>query len=150
MQLNTRHFGMIDIDERDIIRFPEGVPGFEDVKSYVLIGSGEEDSPFQWLQGVDNTDLAFVVINPKIFKPDYIVDVDDDKVAVLDIKDTEKVLVYAIVVVPEDISKITANLRAPVLINTENNTGKQVIMDNSSYQVKHYILEELRKIGGQK
>ena len=150
MQLNTKCFGEIEIDEKGIITFPEGIPGFEDVKKFVMLGSTEENSPFQWLQSVDNTDLAFVVIDPKHFKPDYVVDVNDADIAVLDIHNVDKVLVLTVVVIPEDITKMTTNLRAPVLINTENNRGKQVIQENGEYQIRHFIMEELRKIGGKK
>lgn len=145
MQLNTRHFGEIEIDESNIIDFPEGIPGFEDVKKFVLLGESEEESLFRWLQGVDNPDLAFVVINPYSFKPDYDVEVDDSQVEVLDIKDTQKVLVYNVVVIPEDIKKISANMKYPVLINTENKKGKQVPLEKDEYEIRHYILEELHR-----
>ncbi len=148
MLLNTRHFGQMEIEEKGIIEFPEGIPGFENAKKFALLASTEEGSPFQWLQGVDNTELAFVVIDPKVFKPDYSVDVDDDEVEILKIKDVEKVIVLTIIVVPEDITKMTANLKAPVLINTENNRGKQVILDKGDYELKHYVLQELRQKGG--
>jgi flagellar assembly factor FliW len=146
MELNTKHFGFIEIDEKNIIDFPEGIPGFENVKKFVLLSN--EDSPFQWLQGVDNPHLAFVVIDPRLCKEDYVVDVEDAEVEILDIRDSSKVLVYSIVVVPEDISKMTANLKAPVLINTENNKGKQVILNNEDYPIKYYILQQLQKTGG--
>jgi len=150
MQLDTRHFGLIDIDEKGIIEFPEGLPGFEDVKKYVLLGSTDEDMIFRWLQSVDSPELAFVVIDPRLLVSNYEVDVDDSEVEILSIKDTEKVALYSIVVVPDDIAKMTANLKAPLIINTENMKGKQVILDKSDYQIKHFIMEELQKIGGKK
>lgn len=148
MQLETRHFGAIEIDENDIIDFSEGIPGFEDVKKFVIISSDEEGSPFKWLQSVDMPSLAFVIINPKVFKADYVVDVTDNEVGDLSIDDPNNVLIYSIVVVPEDISKMTANLKAPVLINTENNRGKQVIMEKGDYPIKYFFMEELQKVGG--
>lgn len=143
MQLNTRHFGIIEIDETRIIDFPDGIPGFEDTKKYALISSEREDNPFQWLQGVDNPDLALALIDPRLFKPDYIVDVPDEEVAVLEITDVERVLVYTVVVVPEQLENITANLKAPILINAENHKGKQVIVDNSDYPIRCYFMSEL-------
>ena len=150
MQVNTRHFGLIEIDEKGIIDFSEGVPGFRDARKFVLLGKIEDDAPFQWLQSVDNPDIAFVVINPFMFKPDYDIDIDDGEVENLDIKDISKVLVYSIVVIPEDVTKMTANLKAPVLINTENNRGKQVTLEKGNYEIRHYIMDELRKVRGQK
>jgi flagellar assembly factor FliW len=150
MKLNTKHFGIIEIDENAIIDFPEGLPAFEDVKRFILLGNSDQDSAFQWLQGVDNAGLAFVVIDPKHIKPDYIVDIDDSEVDILAISDVSKVLVYSIVVIPGDISKMTANLKAPVLINTENRRGKQVVMESGNYSIRHYVVDELQKIGGQR
>ena len=148
MQIDTRHFGLIEINEETILDFPEGIPGFEDVNQFVLLGQEEDDSPFLWLQGVDNTDLAFAVIDPRVIKLDYVVDVEDAEVEILGIRDTEKVLMYAIVVVPEDISQMTANLKAPILINADNNKGKQVVMVHEDYPIKYRIFEERQKLGG--
>lgn len=150
MQLDTKHFGAIEVEESGIINFPEGIPGFEDIKRFVLLGNEEKNSPFQWLQGVDNPTLAFVIIEPKVFKPEYEVDVHHGDVDLLGITDANEVLVYCIVVVPEDTTRISANLKAPILINTVNNKAKQVILENNDYKTKHYILEELQKNGGKK
>ncbi|NLC45124.1 MAG: flagellar assembly protein FliW [Clostridiales bacterium] len=147
MYLKTKHFGTIEIDEKEIIFFPEGVPGFEDVKKFVIISDPDDVSHFKWLQGVDNTDLAFVIINPKVIKPDYVVDIEDDEVEVLDIQDVNQVLVYCIVVVPEDISKIRANLKAPVIINKANMRGKQVVMEKDDYPMRYYFYERFKVKG---
>jgi len=148
MQLVTKHFGTIEIEDKGIIDFPEGLPGFEDVKKFILLSSQEEGALFQWLQSVDKPDLAFVVINPMAFKPDYDIDIPDDEVAILEINDLSKVLVFTIVVVPEDITKMTANLMAPIIINTVTNKAKQVVVEKSGYKTRHYILDELRRNGG--
>lgn len=148
MKLKTKHFGVLDIDEKGIIDFPEGIPGFENTKKFVLLGSEDTESPFRWLQGVDNENLALVVIDPKTFKADYIIDVEDDEVAILEIEDPSKVIVLTIVAIPDDISKMTVNLKAPVLINTQKNRGKQIVLENSDYQIRHYVLEEMKKMGG--
>jgi len=148
VQLKTRHFGTIEVDEKDIIDFPEGILGFEYIKRFVILGKNEEGNPFHWLQGVDDPDIALVIIDPRTFKPDYVVEVPDEEVEILEIKDPEKVLVFSVVVVPEDLSKMTANLSAPILINIENSKGKQVVMDNEEYPIKYYFMEELRKVGG--
>jgi flagellar assembly factor FliW len=145
MQLNTRHFGTLEIDEKEIINFPEGLPGFIHIKKYVILANGEGDSPFRWLQSVDEPDLAFAVVDPFSVKKDYSINIGDDVTDVLGIESAEDVLIYSIVVVPEDVSKISMNLKAPVIINTRNNKGMQVILDTDEYGVRHYILEELRR-----
>lgn len=139
MQLQTKLFGNIDIDAKDIINFPSGLPGFEDVKKFTLLGKQEADAPFFWLQGIDDPNLAFVVTDPFSIHKEYFVDVDDEEISELGIKNTERVLTLSIVTIPENIKDITVNLKAPLLINMQNNIGKQIIMKEEKFPVKYYI-----------
>jgi len=147
MILNTSNFGEIEIKEESVISFVDGLPAFEEYKKYIIIENPDEDIPFQWLQSVEDGDLAFVIINPFIFRKDYDFQIPQTVVGKLEIASPEDVMVYAIVVVPEDISKMTANLKAPVIINKKNLQGKQVLLDHDEYQTKHYILEEIKQVG---
>jgi len=147
MILKTRHFGELDINESDIIEFSRGIPGFETVKQFILINHEEENSPFKWLQSVDSPRLAFVLINPFAVKRDYEIELDDETLNELEIKNESDVEVYSIVVVPEDMNKMTMNLQAPVVINWRTRKGKQVILDTDRYGVRHYVLEELQGRG---
>jgi flagellar assembly factor FliW len=143
MFLKTRIFGEIEINENAIVSFFEGMPGFEEVKKYIILGTGDEKSPFKWLQSVDKPEVVFAVVDPFLFKKGYDINLNHDVVKKLQIENENDVLVYAIVVVPEDISKISANLKAPVIINVKNSKGMQVVLDTDSYSVRHYIIEEL-------
>jgi len=140
MQLDTKHFGVIEVDDRETLYFPSGLPGFEGVKKFVLLGRQESDSPFFWLQSIDRPDLAFVVTDPFYIKEGYYVDVDDEEAEEIQITDPENVLTLAIVTIPEDIRFMTVNLKAPVLINMKNNMGKQIIMKDNTFPVKYYIM----------
>ena len=142
MQLQTRHFGVIDVNEKEALHFPAGIPGFENVKQYILLGKQENESPFFWLQSLDNPELAFVVVDPFYIKDDYYVDVDDEEIEEIHIEDKENILILAIVTIPEDITKMTVNLKAPVLINLKNNMGKQVVMKDDTFPVKYYIMSD--------
>ena len=143
MILNTGNFGEIEIHESSVVKFEDGIPGFEDLTNFIVIENPEEDIPFQWLQSVDDRDLAFVIIDPFKFKKDYDFELPQTIIEKLELGSPEDVAVYSIVVIPEDISKMTANLRAPLIINTKNNKGKQIFLDVEKYHTKHYILEEL-------
>ena len=145
MLLNTKHFGEIEIDENKIITFKEGIPGFEDSKRYIVLYNGDESSPFRWLQAVDDGHLAFAVINPFMILGDYDIEVPEDVVSNLNIENIEDLLILSIVVIPEDHTKMTMNLKAPVIINQKNNCGMQVVLDTDMYSVRHYIIEELRR-----
>ncbi len=145
MLLNTKHFGEIEIDENKIITFREGIPSFENLKRYIVLYNGDEKSPFRWLQCVDDGQLAFAVINPFMILGNYDIEISEETVGSLNIESISDVMVLAIVVVPEDPNKMTMNLKAPVIINTKNNSGMQVVLDTDMYSVRHYIVEELRR-----
>lgn len=148
MKIKTLHFGEIEIDEKSILRFEEGIPGFEDIKSFAVLTNeigGMEETPFMWLQAVEQEFPAFVIVNPFEIKPDYEFEIDDSTIEMLEIKEPGDVAVYSIVVIPDDVSQMTTNLKAPIIINTANNKGRQMIMDKSPYETKHYILHEILK-----
>ena len=143
MLLNTRHFGEINIDESKILTFPDGIPGFEELTKYIILQNPDKDIPFHWLQSIEEGDLAFVIINPFIFKPDYDFEIPQNIIEKLEIEAPEDVTIFSIVIVPEDIKKMTANLQAPLIINTKNHKGKQIILDDEKHLRKHYILKEM-------
>ena len=139
MQLETAHFGVIDIDETEFIYFPEGIPGFENSKRYALIGHDAKDSVFFWLQSVDMPELCFVVADPFMIYEGYTVDVDDEEVDILEITDPNKVITLTIVIIPENINEVRVNLKAPILINVEKKLGKQIIQKNDSLPIRYYL-----------
>ncbi len=145
MLLHTKHFGEIEIEESSIIRFDEGLPGFENLREFTLIGNGDETSPFKWMQCVNEPQVAFAIANPFMIVKDYDFELPDVEAARLGIKSQEDLAVYSIVVVPEDLTKISMNLKAPLIINSRTNKGEQIILDTDKYAVRHYILDELRR-----
>ncbi len=145
MLVNTKHFGEIEVDEKGIIDFRGGLPGFEKIKKYILLTNSDKESPFKWLQSIEEKNLAFAVIDPFVIKKDYDIEVSDETVENLDIENLKDVMVLSIVVIPEDISKTSINLKAPLIINVNRKKGMQVILDTDLYTVRHYIVEELRK-----
>lgn len=146
MILNTKNFGEIEIDKDKVITFSDGIPGFEDRTSYVIIQNPDEDFPFHWLQAVEDRDLAFVIVSPFFFKQDYEFQLSQNVIERLEIESHEDISVYTIVVVPDDINKMTANLAAPIVINEETKKGKQVFLEDSRYHKRHLIVEELAKV----
>lgn len=143
----TKPFGKIEIDERQIIEFPEGIFGFGDIKKFVLLDA-KEKSPFKWLQAYDEPDLAFVIIRPADFMARYNLDVTPSDFVDIGAQSPEDVIVYAIVTIPDEPSKMTANLQGPLLINPKTRCGKQAISLSDTYTVRHNILEEIKKGSG--
>lgn len=142
MKLNTTNFGQIEIDEEQIINFPEGLLGFEDEKQFIIIKNEDEENPFEWLQSVTNPDLAFVIVDPFLVYPNYDIVIPETAQEKLKINDQKEVNVYSIVVVPEDMEKMTTNLLGPIIANINQRLGKQVILDDDRYTTKHYIFNQ--------
>lgn len=145
MVLQTKHFGEIEINEQSILRFDAGLPGFELLNDFVLIDSEDEASPFKWLQCVNEPQMAFAVANPFMIVKDYDFELNDEEAERLGIEKSEEAAVYVIVVVPEELEKMSMNLKAPLIINSRNKKGAQIVLDTDKYTVRHYILDELRR-----
>lgn len=144
MKIQSKFFGEIDIDENKIITLVDGMLGFEKLKKYILIPNGQ-DNTFKWLQSAEDSTVCFLVVEPVSFMFNYSLEISDDVVDRIKIRTPEDVLIYSIVVTPEDPAKISANLCGPIVINAMNRMGAQVISSNPEHQVKHYIIEELKK-----
>ncbi|HVP20083.1 MAG TPA: flagellar assembly protein FliW, partial [Spirochaetia bacterium] len=99
--------------------------------------------PFYWLQSLQRMEIAFVLIDPRFFRPDYAPDVDPAELEEIEIRTPEDMLLFAIVTIPEDSSRMTANLQGPLLINRRTSVGRQSISTNPQWGVRHIILEEL-------
>jgi len=143
MLVSTERFGELDIEEGRILTFDEGLPGFEDLRRFVLLQQ-DETSPFVWLQAVDDPRLAFVAVVPTDFFPGYRLELSEEDRRYLELRRPEEAAVFAIVVVPDDPREMTANLRAPVVINPETRRAKQVIVNTRGYGLKHRLLGGVR------
>ena len=145
MLINSEHFGNIEIPDEEIISFPDGLYAFEDLKRWALLGKTDEESSFMWLHAIDDPKVCFVVIDPFVFKKDYAPEPDDGVLARIGTENTADLRVLSIVTVPDDISRMTANLKSPILINSAKNIAVQMVMDSDKYGYKHCILEEMQK-----
>jgi flagellar assembly factor FliW len=144
MRVQTKPYGEIDVDERQRIRFPDGILGFEELKDYVLLDAAQP--PFYWLQSLERVEVAFVLIEPRMFKPEYSPDVEPQELEEIGVSSAGDALVFAIVTVPEDTHRMTANLQGPVIINKKSRTGRQSVSLNPKWGVRHYILDELQLV----
>jgi flagellar assembly factor FliW len=147
MKVNTKAFGLIEVDEKQKVNFPQGLFGFDDIKEYVLMDA--EHQPFYWLQSVDDQEIAFVLINPFLFRPDYEVNITNEELAEIGINSPDSALIFAIVTIPQDGSPMTANLQGPLVINMENMTGMQAVLSDARWRTRHDIMAELTGMGKQ-
>ena len=142
MIIQTRLFGEIEIEDEKILTFPSGLVGMKNLKRFVILDT-EKDKPFRWLVALDDPNTAFLVIEPRIFRPDYKVAVQRNELVQLGIAKETDVLILAIVTLYKDPKTLTANLQGPILINADNRMGKQVIITENQYSSRHDILKEM-------
>lgn len=144
MNLNSSRFGEIEINDASVITFPGGLPGLEGLEKYAIIRC-EQTEPIQWLQSVEDMDLALPIVNPFIINPHYEVEVDDSELEYIKSDKEEDLIVMNIMVVPDQLTDMTVNLLAPILINTKDMLGTQVMMDYKSFSIAYPAFEALAK-----
>jgi len=144
IQIDTKAYGPLEVDERQRIRLQRGLFGFEEYLEFVLLDAGQQ--PFYWLQSVDEREVAFVLIPPALFRSDYSPGAPSGDLEALGIQDEtdENLLVFAIVTIPDDQTRMTANLQGPVLINRSSRQGRQIISNDDRWGVRHVIMDEMK------
>lgn len=141
MKLLTDYRGEIEYTEDDIIRFEDGLYGFEASHDFLLIGSEEPELPFHWLQSVEDEKLVFVITDPFLFVEDYDFELDDLTVKQLNINTVDDIILYSTVIIPEKVEEITVNLKSPLVININDRKAKQVILDGD-YSYRYNIFKK--------
>jgi flagellar assembly factor FliW len=144
MKLNTRNFGEIEIDENKLVTFDETIPGFPNSRRYAFLFDEDKNSPFCWMQSVDQGEVAFALLNPVDVLPDYNPKVTAEELAILGEVDMSEISVYNILVVPPRIEDITVNLKAPIVINLNTKKAIQIILSDDRYKVRHNLQQEVR------
>lgn len=124
-----------------VLRFAAGLPGFPDARSFVLVEWGGPDSPFSLLRCLDDPTAEFVVVPPGVFFPDYAPMLDDDTLGRLRLEGPEEALVLVMVTVREHAEDATANLMAPVVVNTRTLDAVQAVLSGSGYDLRAPLVD---------
>lgn len=139
MQIETTRFGTVEIEEGALIHFPLGLLGFENFQRYFIIDS-DDAAPLRWLQSADQPNLAFLVVEPDLFFPDYNFKLPREDREFLKITKDEDMVIACVVVVPPDPTEMTINLMGPLVINSETRLAKQVVLHESGYSTRERLL----------
>lgn len=139
MKISSARLGEVEIDERNIIVIPDGVIGFPDFTRYVELVF-LEGAPLRLLQSLEAKDLAFFVIDPYLFLPDYKVSVSAADLAAVRAETSEGLRILTIVTIPDDPYDMTANLQGPLIVNPASRLATQIVNHDKSYTTKHRIL----------
>ena len=137
MIIETSRFGPLEVDDQRLIRFPKGILGFPDQQEYALIQTAEQ-SEFYWLQAVHRADLAFVVCDPRLFVPDYVVPVKLEDLSQIALSDPSTAQVFIIVNKVDNM--LTGNLQGPLIVNVETREAKQLVLSDRRYSTRHPLM----------
>lgn len=144
MNITTKLFGEIEVDETKKITFVQGIVGFPDLKDFLLIHDNESQGGIRWMQSIQEPAFAIPVIDPLVVKEDYNPCIEDELLKPMGEMDEEDLLVLVTITVPHEIEKMTVNLKAPIIINGSNRKANQIIVDDDQYVVKFPIYEILK------
>ena len=144
MKINTKVFGEIEIADEKIIHFPSGIIGFPEMTDFALVHDEEKGvGAIHWLQSVQEPAFAMPVLDPLLVRPDYNPEIDDELLKSIGELIPEEMLVLVTVTVPGDLTKMSVNLRGPIIINAAEKKACQVIIDGEDYAVKYPIYDIL-------
>ena len=141
LEIRTTRYGEMEtvhVSEDAVLAFPEGVPGFERHRRFALIEDGKL-APFCWLQSLHDPLVGFLVIEPGLLIPNYEFDISDPDAELLGLDDPSYARVLSILVVPENVRAMTANLQAPLIVNPRKRIAKQVILTDERFPLRYPV-----------
>ena len=144
MNINTSRFGNLEVNKNEIITFSEGLLGFEHLKKFIVVDPGDQ-TLILWLQSTEDESTAFPIIEPKIFMPDYQVKLLPAELNSLKLENLNDATVYSILTIPSDVTNMSANLKAPIIINNNSKQSRQIVLQDSKLEVAFPMYLELKK-----
>jgi flagellar assembly factor FliW len=139
MVLTSSRLGQIEVPDAKVVTMARPILGFERLTEFCLVEVAAI-APFMWLHSIEDSSVAFLVVNPLVFFPEYRIEINSQEIAELDPGTGEGIETYVIATVPTDYRKMSVNLQGPILINPANKSAKQLVLVNSDYQVKHFLM----------
>ena len=142
--LKTAKFGEVEINKESVFNFISPIIGFNDLKEYTIIDY-KPDSPFKWLQSIEDMDLAFPITLCSFFGIDYQFDIPDEEAEKLGIETSDDVFVCNIANIPQsNPQSATINMVAPIVVNIANKKAMQLILKNTDFEVRHRLFDDER------
>ncbi len=139
VDLTTAQFGNLSIEKANIISFEQGILGFEELKQFVVVDV-EECLPFEWLVSVEDPAIAFPMLNPTLYFSDYKPSLNKEDLASLNIRKEKDAEVFCIVTLGKKPEDVTLNLKGPVFVNMKTKKGKQLVLKEDFYSLRHPLI----------
>ncbi len=140
MKITTRHWGQLDVEEEALVRFPDGLLGFEDLHEFALIDA-EEYRPFLWFLSTEDPEICFAVADPFYFTAaPYELSLSSTDEEALEVAERDTLAVFVIVTFREKERGITGNLKGPIVLNTRTRLARQNVIYGNSFPVCQPLL----------
>jgi len=143
MIIQTTRFGNVVIDEKDVVTFVEGLLGFSDLKSFVLLEDPNDDI-FAWLQSCEEPAIAFPILEPELFTDEYVAQLTRSDLLGLEALNGDIFRTFCIVTIPDDPTLMTANLKAPIIVNLRNRIARQCVLQDNNLAIREPIFTKLQ------
>lgn len=144
VKVATSRFGDVDVRDDELFTAVRPLPGFANSSQYFFI-ERKNIAPFKWMQSVQESDLTFVVVEPNQFFHDYEPRIGAFDVEEVGLKSAKDVFILTIVVLPEDLTKMTANLKGPLVFNLKERKFKQSFIETDQYTVRESIVDGIKR-----
>ena len=143
MRVGTTRFGELEVKEEDVIHFDEGPLGFENLGKFIVVDPGDHGL-ILWFQSVEVPETAFPIIESGVFRSNYTVNLLPAELNSLGLESVSQASVYSILTIPREISEMSANLKAPIVINNKTRKARQIVLQDSKLEVCYKMYGELK------
>ncbi len=144
MTIQTTRFGDVAVTQDDVLEFAEGLLGFGHLRRFVLLDDPNDDI-FAWLQSCEDSEIAFPVLEPEMFSPHYTVDLSKSDFESLGFASMDEARFFTIITIPVDPTQMTANLKAPIVVNPKKKIARQCVLQDSSLAIREPIFSKLQQ-----
>ena len=144
MKINTTRFGELEVNKEDVITFKEGLLGFENLTKFFIVDPGDQ-TLILWIQSVDNPETAFPILEPRIFQPDFQVKLLPAELTSLNLENLNTAGVYTILTIPKDVTEMSANMKAPIIINNDDKIARQIVLQDNKLEVRRNMYKDLKR-----
>ena len=129
IKINTKQFGDLEIDKTSVFNFKDGLYGFENLHNFIIINE-EETEPFKWLLSIDDPSIGFPILSPYFIDTEYTIIQDFDP---------QRYVLFLIITLQDEQGNITANMKAPIVLDIVNLEGEQIIIPIEKYTTDYII-----------
>ncbi|HCW77214.1 MAG TPA: hypothetical protein DHU63_11845 [Candidatus Marinimicrobia bacterium] len=130
-----------DEDKGIALEFPLGIPGFEDLHNFHLYEL--LDYPrFAFLVADEERQVAMLLLDPQVLAQHDAIKIPGEKLTQVSLAKDDEICTFLVLRLNHQLGRLTANLRAPIVVSTRLRTGHQIILDDDSLPISYALMED--------